>query len=72
MPAMNLPAIIIGIFAAPACNAQPIVEMTAPIKTAILRPYLSGSQATERAPRIAPPVNDETIPPVSEAVGVPI
>lgn len=71
-PAMNLPAIIIGILTAPACKAQPRVEIMAPMKTVILRPYLSGSHATESAPGMAPPVKADTMPPVSEAVGIPM
>jgi hypothetical protein len=69
---MNLPAIIIPILTAPPWSAHPKTEMQAPIKTVFLRPNLSGNQAIESAPGIAPPVKEETIPPVCEEVGVPI
>lgn len=71
-PAMNLPAIIIGMFTAAAWRTQPKTEMTAPMKTVFLRPKRSGSHATESAPGMAPPVKDETIPPVSDALGIPM
>ena len=32
------------------------------MKTVFLRPNLSGNHATERAPGIAPPVKEDTIP----------
>lgn len=57
--------------AAPACSAQPKDEITPPMKTDFLRPKLSASHDTDSAPMIAPPVKDETMPPVSEALGLP-
>jgi hypothetical protein len=51
---------------------HPRTEMQAPMKTVILRPRRSGSQAMDRAPRMAPPVKEDTIPPVCDAVGVPM
>ena len=49
-----------------------IIEMQEPMKTVLFRPNLSGSQATESAPGMAPPVKAETTPPVWEEVGVPM
>lgn len=71
MPAMKRPAISILIVVAPACNAQPKLEMQPPMKTVFLRPKMSASHDTAKAPIIAPPVKEETIPPVSAASGVP-
>lgn len=68
---MKRPAISIAMVVAPACSAQPKDEMTPPIKTDFLRPKLSASHDTDNAPMIAPPVKDETIPPVSAAFGLP-
>lgn len=70
-PAMKRPAISIAIVAAPAWSAQPKAEMTPPMKTVFLRPKLSASHDTASAPMIAPPVKDDTMPPVSEAFGLP-
>lgn len=69
--AMKRPAISIAMVTAPACSAHPKDEMTPPMKTVFLRPKLSASHDTASAPMIAPPVKDETMPPVSEAFGLP-
>lgn len=71
IPAMKRPAINIAMVTAPACSAHPKAEMTPPMKTVFLRPKLSASHDTANAPMIAPPVKDETMPPVSEAFGLP-
>jgi hypothetical protein len=72
MPAMARPTIIMPILMALAWRAHPSTEMQAPMKTVNFRPRRSGSQAIDIAPSMAPPVKEDTIPPVWEAVDVPM
>lgn len=67
---MNRPIISMTILTEPACKAQPKQDMQAPVKTVIFRPSRSPVKALMIVPRIAPPWNAETTPPVVLSSGL--
>ena len=69
IPAMRRPVMSMGIVAAPACRAHPKVEIHPPRKTVFLRPRRSASHDIDKAPITAPPLNEDTMPPVVDGPG---
>lgn len=68
-PAIKRPTMSITRLIAPACNAHPKHDITAPAKTDHFRPRRSPVKMLMIVPRMAPPWNAETIPPVTLSLG---
>lgn len=66
---MKRPTINIGMFAAPAWMAQPKHETVEPKAMERFRPSLSPVNMMMIVPRMAPPWNEETMPPVTVSLG---
>jgi hypothetical protein len=66
---MTRPAMSIAMELAPACSAQPKMEMIEPMKTVFFLPSMSATMETESEPMMAPPVKEDTIPPAWSSEG---